>query len=86
MGIHGACGALCCSEPYLGLRGLWLDGNGIRELTGLSHLFNLRSLHMPQNALTRIGDGLAGLTNLMTLNVANNQIAHLDGAFVLRCL
>lgn len=69
-----------CSEPYLGLRGLWLDGNGIRSISGLSHLENLRALHLAQNLITDIGDGLVGLTNLMTLNLASNRLTKLEGA------
>jgi Leucine-rich repeat (LRR) protein len=62
---------------------LWLDGNGIRCIHGVSHLENLRALHLAQNLITDIGDGLVGLTNLMTLNLASNRLTRLDGVFLL---
>lgn len=65
--------------PYTGLRGLWLDGNGLRKIEGLSHLGNLRALHLAQNLIAEIGDGLVGLSELMTLNLSGNQLTSLEG-------
>ena len=68
------------SEPYVGLRGLYLDGNRISVITGLSHLSNLRALHLSYNRITSIDGGLSGLDNLMTLNLASNLLTTLNGA------
>jgi len=72
-------------EPFTGLRALWLDSNGLAELSGLSHLAELRCLFLQQNLLTRL-TGLEGLAQLTTLNVSSNALTSLEGLAALPAL
>jgi len=60
------------------LRSLWLECNGINEISGIDHLTDLRMLYLHSNAIQHI-KGLHTLTNLVTLNISHNQISKIEG-------
>ena len=66
-------------QPYTRLRALYLESNALVEISGISHLAELRCLYLQNNFITRIGDSLAGLGCLMTLNISGNALSELDG-------
>jgi hypothetical protein len=58
------------SPPPQGLKALFLEGNAIDSLEGLSSLTGLRCLYMQQNCITEIEEGtLDMLTDLRQLNL-----------------
>ncbi|KAH8060827.1 hypothetical protein JL721_9049 [Aureococcus anophagefferens] len=59
-------------EPYTGLKGLWLEANGLCQVEGLGHLGELRA------EPARTVHGLDGLRNLVTLDLSENRIAVLS--------
>ena len=52
---------------------LRLHGNGVRELTGIEHALNLRSLHVGRHAISDLAP-LAELTSLTSLYLTRGQI------------
>ncbi|KAJ3092696.1 Dynein assembly factor 1, axonemal [Quaeritorhiza haematococci] len=58
-------------EPYVGLRALWLEGNGIQKIENLGEEF------LQQNCIEQI-ENLDELVNLDTLNLSNNLIKRID--------
>ena len=41
-------------EEYTGCRALWLEGNGLNEMSGLDTLVELRSLYIQENCIDKI--------------------------------
>lgn len=66
--------SLCCTNPPLVV---W-QGNGITQVTGLSHLSGLLSLDLSSNRLSRITD-VHNLTALRHLALYANQLTSLSG-------
>ena len=66
-------------EPYTKVKALWLDSNALSTIEGLSHMRELRCLYLQQNAILRVGAGLAGLLKLQTLDLSSNRLDALDG-------
>ena len=62
-------------EAYTGLKSLFLEGNGLEDLEGLSACVELRCLFAQQNMVTAIPPSLP--VSLSTLNVSNNNVSHL---------
>ena len=60
------------------LRSLRLDGNKIRNLSGLDSAVGLTHLDASQNELTKI-EGLGLLAQLETVNLSHNQISTIEG-------
>lgn len=65
-------------EEFVGLKALWLEGNAIPRIEGLSTLKELRCLYLMDNNVSEIGSGLAGLEKLDTLNLSGNRIERID--------
>jgi dynein assembly factor 1 len=65
-------------DEYTETKVLWLEGNALRRIEGLSALKGLRQLYLHQNLLTRI-EGLEELTILDSLNLSDNNLSFLSG-------
>eukprot|EP01063_Lacrimia_lanifica_P038451 TRINITY_DN8202_c0_g1_i1.p2 TRINITY_DN8202_c0_g1~~TRINITY_DN8202_c0_g1_i1.p2 ORF type:complete len:548 (+),score=226.75 TRINITY_DN8202_c0_g1_i1:70-1644(+) len=65
---------------------LWLEGNAIEEIENLETLTDMRQLYLQENCIRDIGNGLATLTKLVTLNLAQNFLGHLSGLSTLTSL
>ena len=63
-------------EGYTGLKSLFLEGNGLEDLEGLSACVELRCLFAQQNMVTGIPPSLP--VSLSTLNLSNNNVTHLQ--------
>ena len=70
-------------EPFYNVRTLYLESNGLDTIEGLEALTKLRCLFLHQNCITSISAGLAGLTELITLNLSQNHIKTVEN---LSCL
>jgi len=57
--------------------GLYCEGQGITDLTGLEYCTNLYQLHLEQNQITDISP-LSGCTNLSEVYLSNNRITDLS--------
>lgn len=68
---------------YVGLRCLWLQGNGLVKLEGLEKLVELRTLCVHENCLEEL-EGLATLQELRSLNASRNFIRRVSGIERLR--
>lgn len=65
-------------EEYTGLRALFIEGNGLDSLKGLTAAQKeLRCLFAQGNCISRISD-LEHITALNTLNLSNNRITHVE--------
>jgi dynein assembly factor 1 len=77
-------------EGYVNLKSIWLECNGIKQISGLSHLKKLRMMYilsislnnqysyLHQNAIEKI-EGLEELVNLVTINLSYNKIKKIEG-------
>jgi hypothetical protein len=65
-----------CSLPNL--RDLFLTGNSIQKIDGLSGCPNIENLLLGSNQIQKV-EGLQGLANLRVLDLSNNQIQRLEG-------
>ncbi|KAI8799305.1 hypothetical protein BJ742DRAFT_846691 [Cladochytrium replicatum] len=72
-------------EPYIGLRTIWLEGNGISDLDGLITCTELRCIYAQQNCV-ECTDNLSALVNLDTLNLCNNIVKRIAGLGELQML
>ena len=68
-------------EEYTGLKSIFLEGNGLEDLTGLSACVELRCLFAQQNMIFAIPPTLP--KSLSTLNVSYNNISSLDNVSTL---
>ena len=68
-------------EEYTGLKSIFLEGNGLEDLTGLEACLELRCLFAQQNMIFAIPPTLP--KSLSTLNVSNNNISSLDNVSTL---
>ena len=72
---------ISCLEEYVNIKSIFLEGNALQSLSGLSpHCGQLRCIFAQQNCLLSL-DGIQGLEYLDTLNVSSNAIKtiqHLD--------
>ena len=68
-------------EEYTGLKSIFLEGNGLEDLTGLEACSELRCLFAQQNMIFAIPPTLP--KSLSTLNVSNNNISSLDNVSTL---
>lgn len=57
---------------------LWLEANGLREVSGLEAQTCLRALMLQENALSKI-ENLGHLHELTQLNLSNNCIERIEG-------
>ncbi len=57
---------------------LYLEGNGITKIEGLSTLANMRTLYLQENLIKRM-EGLDGMPLISNLNLSDNCIATVEG-------
>ncbi|OUM70262.1 hypothetical protein PIROE2DRAFT_1678 [Piromyces sp. E2] len=62
---------------YIGLKSLWLEGNGIDKIENLGHLKELRCFEI---------ENVEDLENLDTLNLSNNLIKKIENISKLKLL
>lgn len=73
------------TQPYTGLRALYLESNAISIIQGLDALTSLRSLFLAHNLVASL-QPLAPLTQLEVLDVSHNRVASCQGLSSLSCL
>lgn len=64
-------------EEYIGLKVLWLEGNGLLRIEGLQAQTELRTLYLQENVIEKI-ENLEQQARLDTLNLAQNFIATVE--------
>ena len=65
---------------YCNLKCLWLQGNGLSEISGLDACGpTLKSLYLHENAIAEIGDGLRAMVEVETLNLSKTFLTRLSG-------
>jgi hypothetical protein len=65
-------------EGFECLHTLWVNNNALREVTGLDHNFRLRVLCAHNNSLSTLKGSIENLMYLEELNLAYNNLSHLD--------
>lgn len=66
-------------EAYTNVRSLWLESNGITEISGLDHLKDkLYMLYLQQNAIDKI-ENLTDFSKLVCVNLSHNKITEVSG-------
>ncbi|XP_033214751.1 uncharacterized protein PFB0765w isoform X2 [Belonocnema kinseyi] len=70
---------------YYGLKCLWLENNGIREIANLENQTELKSLYLHNNVINKI-ENLEYLTKLDSLNVSHNMIRKIENLEKLKSL
>nr|CCA15133.1 conserved hypothetical protein [Albugo laibachii Nc14] len=64
-------------EEYIGLKALWLEGNGLLKIEGLDHQKRLRTLYLHENLIRKI-ENLDNQTQLDSLHLESNQISKIE--------
>ena len=70
---------------YTGLKCLWLENNGIREIANLDNQTDLKCLYLHHNLIEKI-ENLEALVNLDTINLCHNKIHKIENLASLKYL
>ena len=62
-----------CLGEYVGVRALWLEGNGLQKIENLENLTALRCLYIQQNLIETL-EGLSANVDLSAINCSNNSM------------
>jgi len=71
--------------PYVNVRTIWLECNGLARIEGVNMLKNLLQLYLHSNCIKRI-ENLDGLSSLRLLNLSNNSIERVENLETLHSL
>ena len=64
--------------PYVNVKTVWLDSNGITTIEGLECLQQLRTLFLSKNLISSI-QGLSSLSYLSLIDLSDNRLGTLEG-------
>ena len=65
-------------EAYTKVKSIWLECNGITQISGLDHMKGMRCLYLHQNKITKM-ENLHTFSRLHILNLSHNQIRSVEG-------